>query len=203
VVSPVNIGASILAAAPLAYASYYILVRDDDSDVMVAIPRTNVKINVNETAVGLMAAERALLTLNPTLHGKIIGTPIKRAIGHVAMYTVPKYAKALATPVARVAGWAAKATTRRAWIGLAASGRWVASAAKPAAPFAAAAALGATVGVATVAVGTNVLESQGVLSEGATQDYLQQHSSPVQAWENIYSPKAISRNVGTIFGHYF
>ena len=41
-------------------------------------------------------------------------------------------------------------------------------------------------------------EDLGILSEGATEDYIEQHRSLDTAWSNIYSPRAIVRNIDTI-----
>jgi hypothetical protein len=62
-------------------------------------------------------------------------------------------------------------------------------------PPVAAAGLGVAVGVTTTAVITSHLEKEGLLSAGATLDYLEQHKDFDTAWENIYSPKAIATNV--------
>ena len=67
------------------------------------------------------------------------------------------------------------------------------------APYAGAAVLGAGLGVGAVAIGTSKLEEKGILREGATLDYLQQHKSFESAWENIYSPEALKENVATIW----
>jgi hypothetical protein len=71
------------------------------------------------------------------------------------------------------------------------------------APFVAGAALGAAIGVTTTALITSHLEEEGVLSEGATLDYLEQHKDFDTAWENIYSPTAIGENISTIWTHLF
>jgi len=81
-------------------------------------------------------------------------------------------------------------------------GKYASKGAVAVAPYLAAAGLGAAIGVTAVTVGTSKLEEAGILREGATLDYLQQHKSVESAWENIYSPTAIKDNVSTIWNYY-
>ena len=71
------------------------------------------------------------------------------------------------------------------------------------APYVGAGLLGFGLGVGVTALLTNKLEELGILSEGATLDYLEQHTDLDTAWENIYSPEAVWENVTTIWEHYY
>lgn len=70
-------------------------------------------------------------------------------------------------------------------------------------PYAGAALLGAGLGIVGTTAITNKLEREGILSEGATLNYLEQHTSLDTAWSEIYSPNAIKENISTIWNHYF
>lgn len=65
--------------------------------------------------------------------------------------------------------------------------------------FAGAAGVGAAIGIGTVTAGTKLLEETGILSEGATQNYIDAHSDLESAWTEIYSPSAIYSNIQTIW----
>ena len=81
-------------------------------------------------------------------------------------------------------------------------GKYATKATAAVAPIAAGAGLGALLGIGGVALGTSKLEEAGILREGATLDYLEQHKNVETAWENIYSPAAIKNNITTIWNYY-
>ncbi|MCK5561100.1 MAG: hypothetical protein KAJ51_10920 [Thermoplasmata archaeon] len=70
------------------------------------------------------------------------------------------------------------------------------------APYAGAVVVGAALGVGATALLINKLEDLGIVSEGATLDYLEQHTDLETAWEEIYSPSAIWGNIKTIWDAY-
>jgi len=82
-------------------------------------------------------------------------------------------------------------------------GRVATTAARVTAPYLAAGLLGVGLGIAATTAIVSKLEEHGIVSEGATLDYLEQHEDFTTAWDNIYSPEAIGENITTIWEHYF
>lgn len=58
-------------------------------------------------------------------------------------------------------------------------------------------------GVAATSLLIHEAEQVGLVEEGTMENYLEVHTNPEQAWEEIYSPTAIKDNFLTIWNHYF
>lgn len=71
------------------------------------------------------------------------------------------------------------------------------------APIAGGFVVGVGVGVASTAFLIHEAEQVGLVEEGTMINYLEVHTNPEQAWEEIYSPTAIKDNFLTIWNHYF
>lgn len=73
---------------------------------------------------------------------------------------------------------------------------------KKVSPFVLAGLFGGFIGYEFNKIVFQTVEDKGLLSEGATQNYVDQHTDFTTAWDNVYSPSAINENLNIIGNTY-